>query len=987
MLLFCIQFFDGQNVVSRWYDTDSGLPQNSVKDIIRDRYGFIWLSTENGLVRYDGSHFVTFNRLQVKNNRFTVFLGDIAKDSIYNLTAFDENTVLISKRNARVLSKPLGKVREILNERTKNAVIVKNDQNPFPGVSRFCIPFDQQHAYYLWKDGTILYNNQRIAKLKGLRDHLMSDVFCLGKTLFVLSRSLKKIYQIKGAEITLPEVPEVLLEKDSKIYWSMINDQAFVINKGMIYKIETGNKRLILRKITEYDVSRSPLTSIYLDEPGNSLYVGTLTNGLNIIQLNRFYTVTKSDRDIDNIFYAQLPFGPDRVITPSGEVYNENGLLKQYHFRNANRFFSLYDEDKNIIVQTDDHIVRYLRSTDYSRKEKLYFKKPVSFIWRLQNEYAVVFYNPQQGSQVVFYKDGRFTKPFLQFSAPHPITSAQEYDRSHWLIGTRDGVYLVGRSSAKTEKISSESLNVREIVRTSDGSIWVLTRGKGFFLYRDNRLVRMPQGEEEGLLYPNSILEDRNGFFWISTDNGLFKILRKNLLRYAKDKNEPVHYYKYSKEDGFNTNEFNGGCSPGATVLQNGKFVFPSIKGMVFFDPREVKSIYPHNFFLERMVFSDPKSYRSGNTVYLENNFYKAELSIDVPYYDNRSNLIIETRLKNSNTDRWEKLNSEGIYTITNLGPGSYDLIVRVLVSPDRYLYKTLHIHVKYLFYQTLAFKLGVLLVMMILTIIMIQWRIRKQELKKKELENIIQERTRKLKDTVSKLEETRELLRKESIQQKKLLETISHDIVTPIKFLSISAKKIYEMEECGRDEQKMYFENFYKSTVEFYNFVKTLKQYAEIYNIPDEAGSYDLYEMVELKKGLFETAAREQGTVIVNKINRPAFSRVNQNVMAVIIHNLIDNAVKNTVDGVVEIQVAEDDVRLQLEIIDTGKGMTAEQIKYYQKVQDNIENEKLMLQKYSLGLHLILQLLQMVNGRITFKNNSPRGTIVSVTIKKTKYE
>ena len=33
---------------------DNGLPENSVRTIIQDQHGFVWLGTQNGLVRYDG---------------------------------------------------------------------------------------------------------------------------------------------------------------------------------------------------------------------------------------------------------------------------------------------------------------------------------------------------------------------------------------------------------------------------------------------------------------------------------------------------------------------------------------------------------------------------------------------------------------------------------------------------------------------------------------------------------------------------------------------------------------------------------------------------------------------------------------------------------------------------------------------------------------------------------------------------------------------
>jgi ligand-binding sensor domain-containing protein len=98
LLLFWTQLCYIQQTGSVWYDTDNGLPQNSVKDIIKDKYGFIWISTENRLVRYDGYNFVAYNHLNLKNHRFTSLFGSIKKDSIYNSTVYTENIVLLSKR-------------------------------------------------------------------------------------------------------------------------------------------------------------------------------------------------------------------------------------------------------------------------------------------------------------------------------------------------------------------------------------------------------------------------------------------------------------------------------------------------------------------------------------------------------------------------------------------------------------------------------------------------------------------------------------------------------------------------------------------------------------------------------------------------------------------------------------------------------------------------------------------------------------------------
>ena len=44
------------------WQTDTGLPQNSVHAIVQGRGGFLWIATEGGLVRFDGAEFRTYTR-------------------------------------------------------------------------------------------------------------------------------------------------------------------------------------------------------------------------------------------------------------------------------------------------------------------------------------------------------------------------------------------------------------------------------------------------------------------------------------------------------------------------------------------------------------------------------------------------------------------------------------------------------------------------------------------------------------------------------------------------------------------------------------------------------------------------------------------------------------------------------------------------------------------------------------------------------------
>jgi ligand-binding sensor domain-containing protein len=66
-----------QYVHGHW-DTESGLPQNSVSAVLQTRDGYIWAGTQEGLVRFDGVRFTVFNRgnRMLPHNFVTALLED-----------------------------------------------------------------------------------------------------------------------------------------------------------------------------------------------------------------------------------------------------------------------------------------------------------------------------------------------------------------------------------------------------------------------------------------------------------------------------------------------------------------------------------------------------------------------------------------------------------------------------------------------------------------------------------------------------------------------------------------------------------------------------------------------------------------------------------------------------------------------------------------------------------------------------------------------
>jgi ligand-binding sensor domain-containing protein len=82
------------------WTADNGLPQNSVRDIVQTRDGYLWLATLDGLVRFDGVRFTIFNKSNstgIISNRFL----QLYEDGQGDLWAITENSGLTRLQQGR----------------------------------------------------------------------------------------------------------------------------------------------------------------------------------------------------------------------------------------------------------------------------------------------------------------------------------------------------------------------------------------------------------------------------------------------------------------------------------------------------------------------------------------------------------------------------------------------------------------------------------------------------------------------------------------------------------------------------------------------------------------------------------------------------------------------------------------------------------------------------------------------------------------------
>ncbi|WP_126650389.1 sensor histidine kinase [Chryseobacterium aureum] len=286
-------------------------------------------------------------------------------------------------------------------------------------------------------------------------------------------------------------------------------------------------------------------------------------------------------------------------------------------------------------------------------------------------------------------------------------------------------------------------------------------------------------------------------------------------------------------------------------------------------------------------------------------------------------------------------------------------------------------------FYHTMTFRVSVTIIILIIIIAIFQLTTNFLRIKNKTLKQIVHNKNSELKETYLHLELVKSNLQKETEYQKKLVETISHDITTPIRFIAMLSQKIHDSDDV--ELQKKYFDSIYKSSEQLYQFTLNLKEYTELYKAENifEEKEYAINRILEIKNRLFCEIAKEKGTVITNLTDRKVYSKVNESILTAIIHNILDNAVKNTFEENITLNITEDPQKTTIIIADTGTGMSAEQIANYMDLFKNPTLETPSFKGKGLGLHMVIHLVKKINAEICFRQNEPQGTVVEIILNK----
>lgn len=135
-----------------------------------------------------------------------------------------------------------------------------------------------------------------------------------------------------------------------------------------------------------------------------------------------------------------------------------------------------------------------------------------------------------------------------------------------------------------------------------DGAIWIGTYGGGLTRLKDGRtaVCTMRQGLPDDVI--SHIADDGHGQYWFSSNQGIFRASKRELNEFAEGRRERVHCVSYGTADGLPTLQCRGGFQPSASRSLDGRLWFLTFGGLVAVSPAAVSlSTAPPRVYLDEL--------------------------------------------------------------------------------------------------------------------------------------------------------------------------------------------------------------------------------------------------------------------------------------------------------------------------------------------------------------------------------------------------
>jgi len=695
------------------FTIEQGLPSNRTYEILQDYDGFIWIATDQGLSKFDGTTFKKFSTsdglpsndiwqiLLTKDNKLWYFtrsneFGYIRHDSIFSFKAKNDEFLYPTTISTNL--------KEItFRSYIHNYKLIENKWETLNGYSikeKVNMPFKLLHPQI---DHLLLKKSEKVQTIELISKHPKKNYKTLkiGNYLHLngqINDSLVVITLNNGlALINLnePKLHRIINSKlfSNNVFMRVINTENNIQISSKNFWAEIDNQYRL--KNRHYFSPKIGLTNLYQDRQGN--FWGT-TNAQGIYFFPKNSLSRKNYLSNQPVQFLKLMHNQLFAAVLDKGIYKYSPQKNKFElfFKNNDYFFDMhYKDDANFGIFANS-------ATIIKQKGKLHHYERIGKGVLAFNDYFAI---REMGTISIYNNDLELIKTYKLDGSNDLI-----YYKKHLFAGTPLGLF---RNNAQGfEKIPISHLTKFPILSLGQIQNYLIigTDGKGAYLWDDNKSFKLFP-KTENLIISNIVTKEN--IVWLSTSRGVFE--------YTLVNGQPIFNKILRKTDGLISDHVNH------LVLFKNKLFTSNLSGIASVNIKEITASVPPKIYFKKITYNQQSLNKQQNTTYFQKN---NNLNIDfgvIDYFGQEHNQYYYELLPVQK--KWQAIPSNNV-NFNSLAPNEYTFKVKVINPYGQVQTASFPFTIKPRWWQTNWAKF-LMVFLSLSTIFVIGYLIRRKELNK----------------------------------------------------------------------------------------------------------------------------------------------------------------------------------------------------------------------------------------------------------------
>ncbi len=591
--------------VDFWREVE-GLPQSRIRAIVQARNGYLWLGTDNGVVRFNGATFTAF----------TVETGSLKDNEIWALKEDDEGVLWIGTYGGGLTRLKDGVFKTFTTaDGLPDDVVTRIDKDPAgnlwistpSGIGRYShgvfssystveggrfgpLSANSPMGVFVASASQVLrFSAGRFVPVPGIfneRDGSIEQLLCARDGSLWIGFGGAVIKRWKDGKLTTytsspTRTPQVTLlyEDYAGGIWAAFDQRLHKLNGAAFEPVMLEDDKTDLGVVY----------SLHVDREG-SVWAGLQSNGLARIRSRQLSTLTTREGlpndSARSVFESR---GGDVLVgTASGFVRYRGGRPNAFMELDGRRLGPVrsFSEDpkgrvwvaegRNLLLLADGKLTRFPSWPGNSEIEVIY-RDGHHRMWVGTDGEGLYRYT-DTGFENIRDRNG--------LSGNRVRALLEDSHGALWISSFGAGVTRYSDSKFTTYGLANglPSNRVSFIHEDEEGAFWFTSRG-GLTRLKDSKFFSYTAASGLLVNFMYSLLDDGRGNFWFSSSQGLIKVKKAELRDFADGKIRNISPVSFGVRDGMRTRACNVGNQPAVWKTSSGTLLFSSMKGIVVVNP------------------------------------------------------------------------------------------------------------------------------------------------------------------------------------------------------------------------------------------------------------------------------------------------------------------------------------------------------------------------------------------------------------------